>query len=68
MSETEDEKAPLPQKPMLTIPWWNDRAVGAGDVVAAATKAVGIKPCAPCKRRQKRLNRVLAFGGRKKKA
>lgn len=31
-------------------------APGLGDVVAAGTKAVGIKPCAPCKRRQAALN------------
>lgn len=55
------------QKPRLTIPWWNDQAVGAGDVVAAATKAVGIKPCGGCERRRKALNRLVSFGGTKKK-
>lgn len=34
---------------------------GAGDVVARATKAVGIKPCAPCERRRKRLNKLFPF-------
>lgn len=29
---------------------------GLGDVIAAATKAVGIKPCNKCKQRQKKLN------------
>lgn len=29
---------------------------GLGDVIAGATKAVGIKPCAPCQRRQQTLN------------
>jgi len=29
---------------------------GLGDVVAAATKAVGIEPCTPCEERQQMLN------------
>jgi hypothetical protein len=35
---------------------------GLGDVVAAATSAVGIRPCAGCKKRQESLNRLLPFG------
>lgn len=35
---------------------------GLGDVVAAATKAVGIKPCGGCKERQKLLNKIVPFG------
>jgi hypothetical protein len=35
--------------------------MGLGDVVAAVTKAVGIKPCGGCKERQAALN---AFGKR----
>lgn len=31
---------------------------GVGDVVAGATKAVGVKPCGGCKRRQAALNRA----------
>lgn len=31
---------------------------GLGDVVAGATKAVGIQPCARCKRTQEQLNRL----------
>jgi hypothetical protein len=38
------------------------RQVGLGDVVAGMTKAVGVKPCGGCKRRQAVLNRLLAFG------
>ncbi len=30
--------------------------IGAGDVVKAATSALGIKPCTPCEERRKRLN------------
>lgn len=29
---------------------------GLGDLVAKATSAVGIKPCAPCQKRQAQLN------------
>ena len=29
---------------------------GMGDLIAKATSAVGIKPCAPCKQRQAQLN------------
>lgn len=32
---------------------------GFGDLVARATSAVGIKPCAPCKKRQAQLNGLL---------
>lgn len=35
---------------------------GLGDVIAAATKAVGIKPCEPCRKRQQALNRLVPFG------
>ncbi len=35
---------------------------GLGDVVAAATKAVGIKPCGGCKKRQAKLNALVPFG------
>lgn len=34
---------------------------GAGDVVAAITRAVGIKPCGGCKRRQQKLNQLFPF-------
>lgn len=32
---------------------------GLGDVVAAITKAVGIKPCPPCERRREALNKAV---------
>ncbi len=35
---------------------------GLGDVIASATKAVGIVPCGSCKDRQERLNRAVPFG------
>jgi hypothetical protein len=36
---------------------------GLGDVVASLTKAVGIKPCAACGRRQTALNKAIPFKG-----
>ncbi len=33
--------------------------LGLGDVVARATGALGVKPCAPCKERQAALNRLM---------
>jgi hypothetical protein len=35
---------------------------GLGDVVAAATKAVGIRQCGGCKKRQEALNQAFPFG------
>lgn len=35
---------------------------GLGDVVAAATKAIGIKPCGGCQRRREALNKMMPFG------
>lgn len=34
---------------------------GLGDVIASATKAVGIKPCAGCQKRQATLNKLVPF-------
>jgi len=35
---------------------------GLGDVIASATKAVGIKPCTSCEERRKMLNGMMPFG------
>jgi hypothetical protein len=35
------------------------RPVRAGDAIAAATSAVGVRPCGGCKRRQEKLNRAF---------
>lgn len=35
---------------------------GLGDVVAAATKAIGIKPCGGCQQRREALNKFVPFG------
>ena len=37
------------------------RQTGLGDAVAQGTHAVGIQPCAPCKKRQAYLNRLMQF-------
>jgi hypothetical protein len=34
---------------------------GLGDVVAAVTSAVGIRPCGGCKKRQESLNKLVPF-------
>ncbi len=33
--------------------------IGAGDVVKAATSAVGVKPCTPCEERRRKMNQAL---------
>tara|TARA_R100000808_G_C2142357_1_gene150139 strand:- start:1043 stop:1306 length:264 start_codon:yes stop_codon:yes gene_type:complete len=35
--------------------------VGLGDTIAKATKAVGIKPCKGCRKRQAKLNRLVPY-------
>jgi len=34
---------------------------GLGDTIAKATKAIGIKPCGGCKKRQAALNKLLPY-------
>lgn len=34
---------------------------GLGDTIAKITKAVGIKPCGGCKKRQKKLNKAVPY-------
>lgn len=34
---------------------------GLGDTIAKITKAVGIKPCGGCKKRQERLNKAVPY-------
>lgn len=36
---------------------------GLGDAIAAATTAVGIRPCAGCQKRKEALNRLVPFAG-----
>ena len=37
------------------------RSTGLGDTFAKATKAVGIKPCGGCKKRQAALNKLVPY-------
>jgi hypothetical protein len=39
-----------------------ERIRGLGDVVAAVTKTVGIRPCGGCQKRREALNRAVPFG------
>jgi len=39
---------------------------GLGDTIAKMTKAIGIKPCGGCKKRQERLNKAVPYKGRLK--
>lgn len=41
--------------------------VGLGDAVKAVTGAFGIRQCEPCKRRQVKANKLVAFRGRRKR-
>lgn len=43
---------------VITVPWWNKKPIGFGDLIAKATTAVGIVPCSSCKKRRKLLNRI----------
>lgn len=38
-----------------------NRSLGLGDTIAKATKAVGIKPCGGCKKRQAWLNKKVPY-------
>jgi len=37
------------------------RSKGLGDTIAKVTKAVGIKPCGGCKKRQEKLNKMFPY-------
>lgn len=47
-------------------PWSYDPPVksrGLGDTIAKITRAVGIKPCGGCKKRQAALNKLVPYSG-----
>ncbi len=48
----------------VRLPVRFEGAVGLGDVVSRVTKAVGLPPCAGCRRRAGALDRALTFTGR----
>lgn len=37
------------------------KSKGLGDTVAKVTKAVGLKPCGACRKRQEKLNRLFPY-------
>jgi len=41
------------------------RPAGLGDVIKRATSAMGVKPCAACEKRARRLNEKIPFGRKK---
>lgn len=51
-----------PEEPKLTVgvPGLKTE-IGAGDVIAKVTAAIGIKPCTPCQKRREQLNQALRF-------
>lgn len=53
MEQLVEEKVPSTSTPTP------ERIRGVGDVVAKVTKAVGIKPCAPCQKRRQWLNKYF---------
>lgn len=55
---------PLMQLPVPGL----QKPIGAGDVIANITKAVGLKPCTPCEQRRQQLNRLFQFQPKGKQA
>lgn len=44
----------------IKVPFLKEE-IGVGDVVKAATAAVGVKPCTPCEERRRKMNASLRF-------
>lgn len=42
-----------------------DEPVGLGDAIKRATSIAGVQPCSSCSERAQRLNRWVAFSGRR---
>jgi len=42
-----------------------EESAGLGDTIAKMTSAIGIKPCAGCKKRQQWLNEKIPYRGKK---
>jgi hypothetical protein len=56
-------KAGVKKRPLqVRTPMNAQRPVGLGDVISRATAAMGIKPCAACKKRAAALNKRIVFG------
>ena len=39
------------------------KSTGFGDTVAKVTKALGVKPCGRCQKRQQKLNEIFPYKG-----
>lgn len=52
---------PIPLVVCNACPQYDGPIRGLGDMVAKATKAVGIKPCEGCNRRRAALNNAISF-------
>jgi hypothetical protein len=64
--ETENAQEATPRPYTVRLPGFvSDEDVGLGDVVKRMTYAVGIRPCGGCEQRAAKLNRWLAFSGRR---
>lgn len=50
----------LPEPSRIRLPFLNQE-IGAGDVIAGITQALGVTPCTPCEERRKRLNQRLTL-------
>jgi hypothetical protein len=48
----------MPEPKTLHVPGLQ-KEIGAGDLVAKVTAALGIKPCTPCQKRREQLNQAL---------
>lgn len=60
------EAAPSASKRRVRLPRFVvDEPVGLGEVVKRVTRAAGIAPCAPCKRRAAKLDQWMRFEPRR---
>ena len=46
---------------MQKVKFQHQESKGLGDTIANITKAVGIKPCNGCKKRQEKLNKMFPY-------
>jgi hypothetical protein len=62
MAEPESKRSPH----VVRLPGFvKEEPVGLGDVVKRATSVAGFRPCTGCSQRAERLNRWVAFSGRR---